>query len=88
MSRTPYRQTLPALGLSIERYTPNVSDDGAWYLRRGGLEIGRFRSLKAAQEAWAQIVAESGWTPPKRSVDPDKTLARESAERWARNRAG
>ena len=84
----PYRQVLPALELSIERLTPAVPDDGAWYVLRAGRQIGRFRTLKVAKEAWDAEIAASGWQPPRRSVDPDDMLARERSERWARNRAG
>ena len=88
MTRTPYRQALPALALSIERHTPDVPDDGAWYLLKDGQQIGRFRSLKAAKEAWDAVVASSGWSPMKRAVDADEALARERGERWSRNRGG
>jgi len=88
MATTPYRQELPALELSLERGTEHVPDDGAWYLLRAGQQIGRFRSLSAAREAWQDIVDESGWQPPPRDVDHKAALAREQKERWARNRAG
>jgi hypothetical protein len=88
MKRAPYRQALSALELSIERYTPDVPDDGAWYLLRAGQQIGRFRSLKAARETWNAEIAASGWTPTKRRIDPDEALARERGERWSRNRGG
>jgi hypothetical protein len=86
--RVPYRQVLPALDLSVERYTPGAPSDGAWYLLRAGKQLGRFRSLTAAKEAWDAEITASGWQPPTRPVDPDKTLLRERGERWARNRAG
>jgi hypothetical protein len=88
VAREPYRQVLPKLELSIERYTDHVPNDGAWYLLRGGGQIGRYRSLNAAQEAWRKVVRESGWTPDRREVDPDEVRRREQKERWARNRAG
>lgn len=88
MEQTPYRQVLPGLQLSIERYTPDVPDDGAWYVLREGDQIGRFRSLKSAKELWGAEIAASEWEPPKQAIDPDETLARERGERWARNRAG
>jgi len=79
---------LPDLDLSIERYTEAVPSDGAWYLMRGREQLGRYRSLKAAQEAWRQLLRESGWTPNPRPVDPAEARRREQKERWARNRAG
>jgi hypothetical protein len=88
VSREPYHQHLPALELSIERATESVPDDGAFYLRRAGETIGRFRSLKAAQEAWREVVSTSGWQPGPRDTDPAEAIRRERAERWSRNRAG
>lgn len=66
-----YVQLLPALGLSIERYTERVPGDGGWYLMHGGELLGRFRNLKQAQSAYADAIATTGWTPPKREADPD-----------------
>lgn len=86
--RQPYRQQLPALELSIESLTDSVPDDGWWYLMQRGELLGRFRSLKLAKEEWDRIVAESGWQPGKKAIDPDAAFRRESAERWSRNRAG
>lgn len=88
MKRDPYKQVLPDLELSLERYTDNVPADGGWYLLRAGKQIGRFRSREEAMEAWKSVLAETGWKPPERSVDARDALLRESRERWARNRAG
>lgn len=88
MNRAPYRQTLPALTLSIERYTRHVPNDGAWYLLKGGHKIGRFRSLKAAKQAWDAEVASSKWSPAERPLDANEVLARERGDRWSRNRGG
>jgi hypothetical protein len=88
MRRAPYRQALPALELSLERYTDSVPSDGAWYLIRAGEQVGRFRTLNDAQVAWRETVRESGWEPPVRERDPDAVLRGERMERWSRNRAG
>jgi hypothetical protein len=43
-----------------------------------------YRSLKAAQEAWRQVVTASNWTPPQADQrSPSEIL---NAERWARDR--
>lgn len=84
----PYKQRLPALGLSIERGTPDVPDDGAFHLLRDGVELRSYRSLAAAQKAWKTIVAESGWQPaPKVIRSPEEMLEaeRSAADRDARN---
>jgi hypothetical protein len=88
MSADQYRQVLPDLELSIERHTENVPPDGHWYLLRRGETMGCFRSLKAAQAAWNEIVSESGWKPKTRELNLSDIHRREQIERWSRNRAG
>jgi hypothetical protein len=88
LSREPYRQVLPDLKLSIERFTESVPADGQWHLLRAGREVGRFRSLKAAQAAWREIVRDSGWKPIPRNVNVGDVRRREQIERWSRNRGG
>lgn len=67
-----YRQHLPALDLSLERETERVPHDGYWYLLRGGEQVGRFRSERAARDAWKRVVDESGWRPEKREIDAEE----------------
>jgi hypothetical protein len=88
LRQNPFRQHLPDLELSIERYTDAVPADGGWYLLRSGEQLGRYRSLKEAKLAWERVVQDSGWRPRKLEIDAKSTLRRESAERWSRNRAG
>jgi hypothetical protein len=88
MARKPYRQALPEIGLAIECGTDSVPPDGAFYLIRNGEAIGRFRTLKAAQEAWRETIRELGWKPTPRATDATEVLRREQSERWSRNRAG
>ncbi len=86
--RLPYRQELPAIGLSLERYTEAVPDDGAYYLLRDGRQVGRYRSLKSAKAAWQEVIDASGWSPRERQIVVSEITLRERSERWARNRAG
>lgn len=88
MPAKPYKQVLPALKLSLERGTDAVPADGAWYLIRDGIQIGRYRTLSAAQDVWRDVVHASGWKPPKRQIDVADVRRREQTERWSRNRAG
>lgn len=88
MAKTTYRQTQPAIGLSLERLTDAVPRDGAYYLLQDGEIVARYGSLKAAKAAWDDALAASGWTPPKATIDADEVQMRERRERWARNRAG
>jgi hypothetical protein len=76
-----YVQRLPPLELSIERYTEDVPPDGGWYVRQHGEIVGRFRSQRAAQAAYDEIIAASGWTPPTRELSVEETLRRESQMR-------
>jgi hypothetical protein len=76
-----YFQLLPAVGLSIEHHTDRVPDDSGWYLMHGDERLGRFRSLKQAQAAYAEAIRESGWKPPPREVAPDDLVARDAQRR-------
>jgi hypothetical protein len=76
-----YRQTLPAAGLSIERHTGRVPDDGHYYVLVRGNIKGRYRALKQAQARYKELAAESGWSPgplDRASVDP----GRDAVERY------
>jgi hypothetical protein len=79
----PYSQRLPEVGLSIERYTESVPDDGRWYLLRDGEQLGSYRSIKAAQAAWQAVLSDIGWTSTPRKVDGKEALER---EKWAKDR--
>ena len=58
-----YRQSIPDLGLSIERSTDATPDDGKYHLIKDGQPLGSFRVLKQAQEAFRLKVAEAGYNP-------------------------
>ena len=58
-----YRQSIPNLGLSIERATGPVPGDGKYHVTRNGETLGSFRSLKPAQQLFRQTVEESGYRP-------------------------
>jgi hypothetical protein len=72
---------LPALGLSLQRYTADVPDDGYWYLLRGDEQLGRHRTEKAGRAAWQEYIAGSGWEPPQRELDPAEALQRDISAR-------
>ena len=76
-----YRQSIPAIGLSLERGTPNVQKDGYFYVLVKGEIRGRFRTMREAQEAYKKLLEESGYKPPEPAaarVDP----GREAVERY------
>lgn len=77
----PYRQTIPAISLSLERYTAAVPDDGYYYVLKDGRVEGRFRTLRQAQARYKELLAASGYQPPPveaKEVDP----AKEAVERY------
>lgn len=77
----PYRQAIPAIGLSVERDTARVPSDGYYYVLLEGEAQGRYRSLRQAQTQYKQLLADSGWRPDpaeRTAVDP----AREAVERY------
>lgn len=80
MSADSYRQYIPDLNLSIERYTEQTPNDGKYYVLQNGEVLGSFRSLKQAQEIFKKVVQESGYkpSPPKRS----KTTSELMTERY------
>jgi hypothetical protein len=47
-----------------------------------------YRFSKAAQQAWRELVRDSGWKPERKPIDANEVRRREQVERWSRNRAG
>ena len=62
--RTPYRQAVPDIGLSLERFTGRVPDDSYYYVLQRGEVKGRHRTLKPAKTQYKELLAGSGWEPP------------------------
>ena len=59
----PYRQAVPAIGLSLERSTGRVPDDGYYYVLQRGEVRGRHRALKPAKTQYKELLSGSGWKP-------------------------
>ena len=76
-----YRQSIPDIGLSIERATDSVPDDGKFYVIIEGETLGSFRALKPAQQLFRQTVAEIGYRPPE-PQGPPKTVSEIMTERY------
>ena len=64
-----YRQRLPGAELSIEAGTPDVPNDGRYYVLLSGTIKGRFRSLQQALRCY-QTVRKSLNLPPPSPVEP------------------
>ncbi len=78
----PYTQRLPALELEIKRATPDVPDDGKYYVLAKGQILGAFPSLKRAQERYKKYVEESGYQPPaKPKLTAEELVRREDLHR-------
>lgn len=58
-----YKRELTEVGLSIERATENVPNDGRFYLVWRGKIIGDFSTEKLALRRYKEILAEVGFKP-------------------------
>lgn len=58
-----YRQIHPRANISIECNTGRVPADGKYYVIKDGKVIAAFRSLKAAQPCYQQLVDEMALQP-------------------------
>jgi hypothetical protein len=58
-----YKQSLPAIGLSLERHTNAVPSDGYYVLLHGELK-GRFKNKATALELYRKLLKDSGYKPP------------------------
>ena len=81
MPETFYKQSLPPLGLSIERDTERTPDDRKYYVFRDEQVLGSFSKLKAAQSLYRQVISESGYHPEPQS-EPGKTASELMTERY------
>lgn len=59
-----YKQSIPSIGLSLERHTKSVPSDGFYYVLLGGEIKGRFRNKNAALELYREMLRATGYTPP------------------------
>lgn len=75
-----YRQSIPAIDLSLERSTGNVPDDGYFYvLSKGGIK-GRFRTKNKALVMYRALLEESGHKP--QPVEAAADPSHETVERY------
>ena len=75
-----YRQSLPALNLSIERRTEQAPSDGQYHVIKDGELLGSFRSLKQAQKLFRSIIEESGYRPSPQEAG--KTVSEMMTDRY------
>jgi len=58
-----YKHYIPDIGLSIEKNTENVPQDGKYHLLHNGQILQTFKTLKQAEAAFKEKVAELGYKP-------------------------
>lgn len=75
-----YSQSIPAIGLSLERSTERVPKDGYFYVLLRGEIKGRFRTKSSALAMYRAILEESGYKPSPVAASGD--ASRETVERY------
>lgn len=80
-----FRQSVPPIGLSIERKTPTVPDDGWYYVVLRGVIKGRFRNMKQAEDLYRALLAESGYRPPE-AKRKDSTMGDKSPKNTSKTK--
>lgn len=75
-----FRQSIPAIDLSLERSTENVPNDGYFYVLSKGAIKGRFRTKSKALSLYKALLEQSGHRPQPVQVSVD--AARENVERY------
>lgn len=88
LGSTLFRQEFPALGLSLEKATENVEDDGRFYLIVHGVIIDSFLSERVAlaryEKERKRLIKATGWAPSSPPPDPGALLRRMREEDDAR----
>lgn len=62
-----FERVNPGAGVAIKRGTPDVPNDGGFHLLVNGEIVKSFRSRAAANDAFKDAVAKSGWVPEPKS---------------------
>jgi hypothetical protein len=75
-----YRQAVPAIGVSLERATENVPNDGFFYVLFKGEIKGRFRTRSRALALYRTLLNENGYKAPPVAASAD--ASRENVERY------
>ncbi len=70
MSEKSFRYTAVGSGLSVEKSTLNVPDDGRYYLLDEGRVLAAFSSKKQAVDRFRELLKEQDYHPP--DFEPEK----------------
>jgi hypothetical protein len=76
-----FRQSMPPWGVSLQRATEEVPNDGFFHLLVSGQVVGRHKTLKRGQAAYSAALHELGYTPPERPEQPRANATHEAIER-------
>lgn len=64
------KQYVPGLGISLERGTDEVPNDGRYHVTRNGEVVASFRSQSAALRRYKELIAEAGGYPKQQAPNP------------------
>lgn len=75
--RIPLKFFIESIGLSLEKGTGDVPNDGRYYLVVDGEIIGSWKSEKEALKAYREKAKELGYEPktPRQKADLEKEIA-------------
>ena len=74
-----YVQTLPEVGIAIERATERTPDDTQFHVFRGDEHVAAFKKLPDAQRLFTDLRDKSGWSPSVEQLTPEERVEREKA---------
>lgn len=69
-----YRRELPDLGLSVERSTEAVPDDGKFHIVKDGRVVDSFKSEARAVARFRAMASEMGFRPRSTATEPGSVL--------------
>jgi|GEM_PF-3071206 hypothetical protein len=74
-----YLVKMERASLSVEQGTPNVPDDGKYYIVHRGCVVGKYKSLKQAEKLYKKILSELN-LPPLPGTPPEEQEAIQSKQ--------
>lgn len=74
-----YKQYIKEAGLSLEKETENVPDDGRYHLRKSGEIIASFKTLQQGLKRYKDELEKMGYKPTKK-VKKKADLVKEATE--------
>lgn len=78
---TRYKQFIKEAGLSLEKGTKDVPDDGKYHLIKNGKLIASFRSLRQGSKRYKEELERMGYKPAKK-VKKKANLVKEATDSY------